>query len=54
MARRAAPPNSGPAYLTPAQFARGPPPPDPNESAFARFVREQLFARTSCRATSTS
>jgi hypothetical protein len=48
MARRNAPPNSGPSYYTP-----GPGPlftqprgqlHDPNESAFSRFVREQVLA----------
>jgi len=45
MARRAAPPHSGPAYYTPAQLARsGAPLVDPNESAWTRFVRTQVFA----------
>jgi hypothetical protein len=43
MARRAAPPHSGPAYYTPAQLARGPLV-DPNESAWSRFLRTQIFA----------
>ena len=50
MARRAAPPNSGPAYYTPAHLARngggGPNGSlvDPNESAWSRFLRTQVFA----------
>jgi hypothetical protein len=48
MARRAAPPNSGPAYYTPAQLARSGGPNgalvDPNESAWSRFLRTQVFA----------
>jgi hypothetical protein len=45
MARRAAPPNSGPAYYTPAQLARSSGPlVDPNESAWSRFLRTQVFA----------
>jgi hypothetical protein len=43
MARRAAPPHSGPAYFTPAQLSRGPLV-DPNESAWSRFLRTQVFA----------
>jgi hypothetical protein len=43
MARRAAPPHSGPAYYTPAQLSRGPLV-DPNESAWSRFLRTQIFA----------
>lgn len=46
MARRSAPPNSGPAYLSPH------PHPaagrrqlnDPNEGVFSRFMREQIWA----------
>lgn len=46
MGRRSAPPNSGPAYLSPH------PHPgagrrqlhDPNESALSRFMREQIWA----------
>ncbi|KAH8992406.1 hypothetical protein EDB92DRAFT_1857794 [Lactarius akahatsu] len=45
MARRAAPPHSGPAYYTPAQLTRsGAPLVDPSESAWSRFVRTQIFA----------
>ncbi|KAH9065566.1 hypothetical protein EDB87DRAFT_1591801 [Lactarius vividus] len=45
MARRAAPPHSGPAYYTPAQLTRsGAPLVDPNESAWSRFVRTQILA----------
>ena len=51
MARRAAPPNSGPAYYTPAHLARngGAAGPngslvDANESAWGRFLRTQVFA----------
>ena len=48
MARRAAPPNSGPAYYTPAHLARGGGPNgslvDSNESAWSRFLRTQVFA----------
>ena len=50
MARRAAPPNSGPAYYTPAHLARTSGPngslADPNESssAWSRFLRTQIFA----------
>ncbi|VDB85101.1 unnamed protein product [Peniophora sp. CBMAI 1063] len=43
MARRAAPPGSGPAYYNPAALSRGPSV-DPNESAFSRFLREQIFS----------
>lgn len=43
MARRAAPPGSGPAYYNPAALSRGPHV-DPNESAFSRFLREQIFS----------
>ncbi|KAI0059775.1 hypothetical protein BV25DRAFT_1022569 [Artomyces pyxidatus] len=42
MARRAAPPHSGPSYYTPAQLSgRGAP---VDESAFSRFLRVQIFA----------
>ena len=52
MARRAAPPHSGPAYYTPAHLARsggggsGPHGSlvDANESAWSRFLRTQVFA----------
>ncbi|KAF8492007.1 hypothetical protein F5888DRAFT_1619446 [Russula emetica] len=54
MARRAAPPHSGPAYYTPGHLARtgggggggGPNGSlvDPNESAWSRFLRTQVFA----------
>ncbi|KAJ7803140.1 hypothetical protein B0H14DRAFT_2367864 [Mycena olivaceomarginata] len=43
MARRSAPPNSGPAYIPQSQSQRrtlG----DPHESAFSRFLREEIFA----------
>ncbi|KZV75220.1 hypothetical protein PENSPDRAFT_103274 [Peniophora sp. CONT] len=43
MARRAAPPGSGPAYYNPSALTRGPSN-DPNESAFSRFLREQIFS----------
>ncbi|KAI0319893.1 hypothetical protein OF83DRAFT_1054192 [Amylostereum chailletii] len=43
MARRAAPPGSGPAYFNPSQLSRGQLY-DPNESAFSRFLREQVFS----------
>ncbi|KAJ7594479.1 hypothetical protein C8J56DRAFT_777132 [Mycena floridula] len=43
MARRSAPPNSGPSYIP-----RNPPArntlTDPNESAFGRFLRTEVFA----------
>lgn len=42
MARRAAPPGAGPAYYSGAphrQYLA-----DPDESAFSRFVREEVFA----------
>jgi len=48
MARRAAPPHSGPAYYTPAHLARSGGANgalvDPNESAWSRFLRTQVFA----------
>ncbi|KAI0003861.1 hypothetical protein BJV74DRAFT_764283 [Russula compacta] len=50
MARRGAPPHSGPAYYTPAQLARGGGGAgagalvDADESAWSRFVRTQIFA----------
>ena len=47
MARRGAPPNSGPAYYTPAQLARSGANGtliDPNEGAWGRFLRTQVFA----------
>jgi hypothetical protein len=50
MARRAAPPHSGPAYYTPAHLARSGGGPnggalvDPHESAWSRFLRTQVFA----------
>ena len=46
MARRSAPPNSGPAYLSPHPHlgaGRGQSH-DPNEGAFSRFMREQIWA----------
>lgn len=42
MARRAAPPGAGPAYYSGAP-TRGHLP-DPNESAIAAFLREEIFA----------
>ena len=48
MARRAAPPHSGPAYYTPAHLARTSGPNgslvDPNETAWSRFLRTQVYA----------
>jgi hypothetical protein len=49
MTRRAAPPNSGPAYYTPAQLARSGGNGngalvDTNEGAWGRFLRTQVFA----------
>ncbi|KAF8218011.1 hypothetical protein K438DRAFT_1702570 [Mycena galopus ATCC 62051] len=44
MARRAAPPNSGPAYIQQSQSQRRTVA-DPHESAFSRFLREEIFAR---------
>ncbi|EPQ61313.1 hypothetical protein GLOTRDRAFT_54228 [Gloeophyllum trabeum ATCC 11539] len=46
MARRSAPPGSGPAYMAPHGAVRigGRPHHDPDESAFSRFMREQIFA----------
>jgi hypothetical protein len=48
MARRGAPPNTGPAYYTPAQLARNGGANgmliDPNEGAWGRFLRTQVFA----------
>lgn len=46
MARRSAPPNSGPAYLSPhphPSIARRQLH-DPNESAFSAFMHEQIWA----------
>ncbi|GBE78724.1 hypothetical protein SCP_0116150 [Sparassis crispa] len=42
MARRSAPPGSGPAYYSgaPSRRAIG----DPNESAFSQFLREEIWA----------
>jgi len=45
MARRGAPPNSGPSYYTPAHLARSGALIDPNESAWSRFLRTQIFAQ---------
>jgi len=42
MARRSAPPGSGPAYYSGAPPRRGLT--DPNESAFSAFVREEIFS----------
>ncbi|KAI9511898.1 hypothetical protein F5148DRAFT_974503 [Russula earlei] len=44
MARRAAPPHSGPAYYTPAKLAHSGALVDPNEGAWSRFTRTQIFA----------
>ncbi|KAF8510819.1 hypothetical protein BU17DRAFT_97789 [Hysterangium stoloniferum] len=41
MARRSAPPNSGPSYLPPTLSSRGI---DPDESRLQRFLREEIFA----------
>lgn len=43
MARRSAPPNSGPAYINKNQVQRRSAH-DPSESAFSRFLREEIFA----------
>jgi len=43
MARRGAPANSGPAYISQSQSQRRTLA-DPDESAFARFLREEIFA----------
>ncbi|KAJ6480142.1 hypothetical protein C8R45DRAFT_872334 [Mycena sanguinolenta] len=43
MARRAAPPHSGPAYIPQSQSQRRTLA-DPNESAISRFLREEIFA----------
>ncbi|KAJ7075953.1 hypothetical protein B0H15DRAFT_791180 [Mycena belliarum] len=43
MARRNAPLNSGPAYIPPSQSQRRTLA-DPHESAFSRFLREEIFA----------
>ena len=45
MARRSAPPHSGPAYYTPATISGGRGQlTNPNESALSTFLREQIFA----------
>ena len=48
MARRSAPPGSGPAYMAPTYAAGGAGArgrlPDPNESAVGRFWREQIMS----------
>ncbi|TFK48022.1 hypothetical protein OE88DRAFT_589982 [Heliocybe sulcata] len=46
MARRSAPPGSGPAYMVPHGAGRlgRPAHYDPDESAFSRFMNEQVFA----------
>ncbi|KAF9813942.1 hypothetical protein IEO21_05378 [Rhodonia placenta] len=44
MARRAAPPGSGPAYYSGAPPSRRGALADPNESAFSAFMREEIFA----------
>ncbi|KAJ6551831.1 hypothetical protein B0H19DRAFT_1031261 [Mycena capillaripes] len=43
MARRSAPPNSGPPYIQQGQSQRRTLV-DPHESAFSRFLREEIFA----------
>ncbi|KAJ6494062.1 hypothetical protein DFH06DRAFT_525912 [Mycena polygramma] len=43
MARRSAPPNSGPAYIPQGQSQRRTLA-DPSETAFSRFLREEIFA----------
>ncbi|KAJ7437612.1 hypothetical protein B0H11DRAFT_212321 [Mycena galericulata] len=43
MARRAAPPNSGPAYV-PQRPSPGRTLDDGNDSAFRRFLRDEIFA----------
>ncbi|KAJ7708303.1 hypothetical protein B0H17DRAFT_1032171 [Mycena rosella] len=43
MARRNAPPNSGPNYISQSASQRRTLA-DPHESAFARFLREEIFA----------
>ncbi|EGN94290.1 hypothetical protein SERLA73DRAFT_143910 [Serpula lacrymans var. lacrymans S7.3] len=42
MARRAAPPNASPAFLSAPTTRRAIH--DPNESSFSRFMREQIWA----------
>ncbi|EIM91837.1 uncharacterized protein STEHIDRAFT_88502 [Stereum hirsutum FP-91666 SS1] len=44
MARRSAPPNSGPAYYTPAQLQPSRASVDPNEGFFGWLMREQILA----------
>ncbi|KAJ7035203.1 hypothetical protein C8F04DRAFT_541612 [Mycena alexandri] len=44
MARRNAPPNSGPAYIQQSQSQRRTLA-DPDETAFARFLREEVWAQ---------
>lgn len=44
MARRSAPPNSGPAYLSPHPAIGRRQLPDSNEGALSRFMREQIWA----------
>ncbi|PBK63461.1 hypothetical protein ARMSODRAFT_979866 [Armillaria solidipes] len=44
MARRSAPPNSGPAYIPKNQHVQRRAIHDPNESAFTRFLREEIYA----------
>lgn len=46
MARRSAPPNSGPSYLPPSYGTPGRQAVDPNESRFQRFLREQVRLKT--------
>ncbi|KAK0491625.1 hypothetical protein IW261DRAFT_1324341 [Armillaria novae-zelandiae] len=44
MARRSAPPNSGPAYIPKNQHVQRRAIHDPDESAFTRFLREEVYA----------
>ncbi|KAK0207124.1 hypothetical protein DFS33DRAFT_1452943 [Desarmillaria ectypa] len=44
MARRSAPPNSGPAYIPKNQHVQRRALNDPDESSFARFLREEIYA----------
>ncbi|KAI0933063.1 hypothetical protein AcW1_000006 [Taiwanofungus camphoratus] len=44
MARRAAPPGSGPAYYSGAPIRARGAIPNPNESAFSSFMREEIWA----------
>ncbi|KAH9947383.1 hypothetical protein B0H21DRAFT_692071 [Amylocystis lapponica] len=44
MARRSAPPHSGPAYYSGAPMRTRGAIPDPNESALSQFMREEVWA----------